>query len=43
MLLYTAEKKQLIANADALIEELRQKGYRISKQVIASIKMQILA
>lgn len=31
MLLYTAEKKQLIVSAEAL----KQKGYRISKKIIA--------
>jgi len=41
MLIYTAENKQLIDNADELIEELRLKGYRISKNVIALVKMQI--
>jgi len=41
MLIYTAEKKHFISNADEYIEELRQKGYRISKQVIISVKAQI--
>lgn len=42
MLIYTAENKQLINNADELIEELRLKSYRISKQVITLVKAQIL-
>jgi len=41
MLIYSAENKQLITNADTLIEDLRQKGYRISKQVIISVKKQL--
>ena len=41
MLIYTVENKQLIDNADELIEELRLKGYRISKNVIALVKVQI--
>ncbi len=41
MLIYSAENKQLISNADELIDELRLKKYRISKQVIDSIKRQL--
>ena len=41
MLIYTAERKQLITHADTLIEDLRQKGYRISSQVINSVKSQL--
>jgi len=41
MLIYTSEKKQLINNADELIEVLRQKGYRISHQVVTSVKQQL--
>jgi len=41
MLIYTAERKQLITNADTLIEDLRKKGYRISNQVIDSVKSQL--
>ena len=41
MLIYNAENKQLINNADELIEELRLKNYRISKQVIALVKDQL--
>ncbi len=41
ILIYTAENKQLINNADELIAELRLKGYRISKNVIAIVKAQI--
>jgi len=43
MLIYGAENKQLISNADELIDELRLKKYRISKQVIESIKRQLSA
>jgi predicted nucleic acid-binding protein len=42
MLIYSAENKQLISNADELIEELRLKKYRISQHVIESIKRQLL-
>lgn len=41
MLIYTAENKKLITNADALIAEMQQKGYRISAQVITLVKAQI--
>jgi len=41
MLIYTAESKKMITNADTLIEGLRQKGYRISTQVIDSVKSQL--
>lgn len=41
MLIYSAENKQLISNADELIDELRLKKYRISKKVIDSIKRQL--
>lgn len=41
MLIYSAENKQLINNADELIEELRHKNYRISKQVIALVKARL--
>jgi predicted nucleic acid-binding protein len=41
MLIYTAEKKQLINNADELIGALRLKNYRISKNVIALVKAQL--
>lgn len=40
-LIYSAEKKQLINNADQLIDELRLKKYRISQQVIDSVKQQL--
>ncbi len=33
MLIYSAENKQLIPNADELIDELRSKKYRISQKV----------
>ena len=41
MLIYSAENKQLISNADELIDELRLKKYRISQKVIDSIKNQL--
>ncbi len=41
MLIYSAENKQLIPNADELIDELRSKKYRISQKVIDSIKKQL--
>ncbi len=41
MLIYSAEKKQLINNADELIETLRLKNYRISQQVITMVKAQL--
>lgn len=41
MLIYTAEKQQLINIADRLIDELRVKNYRISEPVIAMVKAQL--
>ena len=41
MLIYSAENKQLINNADDLIEALRLKNYRISKLVIGLVKAQL--
>jgi len=37
-LLFTAQRKELIADAEALIAELNQVGYRISATVIAQLK-----
>jgi predicted nucleic acid-binding protein len=41
MLIYSAENKKLINNADELMTELQQKGYRISAKVIALVKAQM--
>lgn len=37
-LLFAAQRKELIADAEALIAELNQVGYRISAAVIAQLK-----
>jgi predicted nucleic acid-binding protein len=37
-LLFAAQRKELIADAEALIAELNQVGYRISADVIAQLK-----
>ncbi|MDO9399239.1 MAG: DUF3368 domain-containing protein, partial [bacterium] len=37
-LLFAAQRKELIADADVLIAELNQVGYRISADVIAQLK-----
>ena len=41
MLIYKAESRQYLNNADALILSLRKFGYRISDKVIQSVKQQL--
>ena len=38
--LFSAQRKELIADAEALITQLHQVGYRISAQVVEQLKQQ---
>jgi predicted nucleic acid-binding protein len=40
-ILFSAQRKELITDAEALIKQLHQVGYRISAQVVAQLKQQL--
>ena len=40
-ILFSAQRKELIADAEALITQLHQVGYRISAQIVAQLKQQL--